>query len=123
MVDYTSDVALIIGDWGTRVTLKRDTETFSDTGAVTHTWGDITTADVDIQPATVRQIQIMMELGIKEMYTFMIYGYDDTSGSKITPQIGDRFYDASNKIYDIKHIKEYENSHFEIYCAYLEGKI
>lgn len=122
-LDYKSDVAIIIDSWKTRVTLKRDTETYNDRGEVIHSWSDITTADVDIQPATDKQLAFMVEIGIKEIYTHKIYGYYDTSDVKISPQINDRFYDTDDKIYEIKLIKEYENSHFDMYAVYVEGKV
>jgi len=123
MPDYKEDVAIIIGEWDTLVTLKRDTPTYNDRGEPTHDWDDVTTAYVDIQPANEKQLAYMTELGMEEIYTHKIYGYYDTAGAKITPVINDRFYDADDKIYEIKQIKEYENSHFDMYAIYMEGKV
>ncbi len=103
--------------------MKRDAESYNDRGEVTHDWDDVSTADVDIQPIDEKKLALMTEIGIKEIFSHEVYGYYDTSGEKITPQLGDRFYDIDDKIYEIKQIKEYENSHFEIYCVYMEGKV
>ena len=124
VLDYKADVAAIIGDWDTLLTQKRLSLTYNDRGeAVKGTETTVTTANMDIQPVDERLMGTMMELGDKELYTHILYGYYDISGTALSVVIGDRFYDASNKLYEVKYVRNYENSHLEIYCIFVQGKI
>lgn len=110
----------------TRVTLKRSTKTYDDHGYATETWADAATADVEIQPLSpVKASAIAAAIGENgqvELYSHAIYCYYDTSGTKLTIAPGERFYDTSGKFYEIKQVKEFLNSHYEVYAVFVEGK-
>lgn len=122
-MDFSNDIAKIIEDWDTLVTQKRNSLTYNDRGEAINNWATVVTAYINIQPISSKDSSNMQEIGQKEIYTHMLYGYYDTNSTKLTVYIGDRFYDASNKIYEVGFVREFENSHFEIYCVYVEGKI
>lgn len=122
-LDFTADIATIVDDWETRVTLKRNTPSYNDRGEeINIAWDTVVTADVNIQPAGEKLLAQMEESGVKEKYTHVVFGYYDTTGTKISAFPNDRLYDPDDKIYEIKQVKEYENSHIEMYCVFVEGK-
>jgi len=121
MPDYTSDVATIIGNWDTRIVIKRDTLTFNDRGESRHNWNTISEADMDIQPVDEKVQAYMTEIGIKEIFTHIVFGYYDTTDARLDIVIGDILCDSDTKLYKIRNLREYEDSHCELYCTYIEG--
>lgn len=121
MPDYAVDVATIIDNWKTRVTFKRHALTYNDRGEVKYNWTTTSVSDVDIQPINEEIQSYMTEIGIKEISTHIVFGYYDTSDAKLDVEKNDVMYDSSSRLYKIKDLKEYEDSHFELFCTYVEG--
>lgn len=120
-MNFKEDVATIITDWGTNVSIIRKTESYNDAGEATVSWITVTNAYVDIQP-NIQVKQSTQEFGIEDVSSHIAYGYYDTLGVKLDIWAEDRIYDAvSGKSYDILSIKEFADSHFEIYCNYVKG--
>jgi len=119
MNDYKGDTTTIIDEFKVRVTQRRTATTFNDRGDPVDSWGIVTTADIELQPISFKDL-VGVESGIKEITTHMVYGFYDTSGNALSVWIGDRFYDSKNN--EVVALNEYPNSHFEYMCKYVEGK-
>jgi len=121
-MDFTTDLDMIINKQ--RITQKRKAITYNSSGiANTPTWNTVTTADVEIQPIASADQSMVHEQGQKELYSHMIACYYNTAGAKLAVLPGDRFYDASNKFYELIKIEENLGSHFVVYAEYMKGKI
>jgi hypothetical protein len=129
-INYKEDTALLIEDWDTKVIIGRQGLTYNDRGEASVAWASVEAAYVDIQPANFLEIS-NQEAGMKERTSHIAYGYYSTTGSKLNIWAGDRLYDCVDKSYDVINgtykayevlcVNEFTDSHFEIFCRYIEG--
>ncbi len=120
-INYREDLETIMEEFKVLATQKRASVSYNDKGEATSTFTTVTTAYVDIQPATIKKESYVGEDGQVEVYSHTIYACYNVSGTVIIVYPNDRFY-VGTDFYVVKHIIEHDNAHLEIQCVLVRGQ-